>query len=64
MKGVDEDKTREVYKACLNLIPHKKFTFAKIWLLAAQYEIREKNLTAARKLLVIIAFLLVLESYY
>ncbi|KAG8182521.1 hypothetical protein JTE90_002059 [Oedothorax gibbosus] len=51
VKGVEEDKTREVYKACLNLIPHKTFTFAKIWLLAAQYEIREKNLTGARKLL-------------
>ncbi|XP_035226958.1 crooked neck-like protein 1, partial [Stegodyphus dumicola] len=51
VKGVEEDRTREVYQACLKLIPHKVFTFAKIWLLAAQYEIREKNLTAARKLL-------------
>ncbi|GFR13846.1 crooked neck-like protein 1 [Trichonephila clavata] len=51
VKGVEEDKTREVYQACLKLIPHKTFTFAKIWLLAAQYEIRQKNLTGARKLL-------------
>ncbi|GFT23485.1 crooked neck-like protein 1 [Nephila pilipes] len=51
VKGVEEDRTREVYQACLKLIPHKTFTFAKIWLLAAQYEIRQKNLTGARKLL-------------
>lgn len=52
VKGTAEHRTREVYQACLKLIPHKTFTFAKIWLLAAQYEIREKNLTGARKLLV------------
>ncbi|XP_022252873.1 crooked neck-like protein 1 isoform X2 [Limulus polyphemus] len=47
----DMDQTRQVYQACIQLIPHKVFTFAKIWLLAAQFEIRQKNLTAARKLL-------------
>nr|XP_042906923.1 crooked neck-like protein 1 isoform X1 [Parasteatoda tepidariorum] len=47
----EESRTREVYQACLKLIPHKTFTFAKIWLLAAHYEIRQKNLMAARKLL-------------
>ncbi|XP_057304326.1 crooked neck-like protein 1 [Hydractinia symbiolongicarpus] len=44
----DEDRTRQVYKACLEVIPHKKFTFAKIWLFYAQFEIRRKNLKAAR----------------
>lgn len=44
----DEDRTRQVYKACLEVIPHKKFTFAKIWLFYAQFEIRKKNLKAAR----------------
>lgn len=48
----DMDKTRDVYATCIRLIPHKKFTFAKIWLLAAKFEIRQKNLTAARKTLV------------
>ncbi|KAI3859669.1 hypothetical protein MKX03_031183 [Papaver bracteatum] len=47
----DMDRTREVYRECLKLIPHKKFSFAKIWLMGAQFEIRQKNLTAARKLL-------------
>lgn len=36
---------------CLKLIPHEKFSFAKIWLLAAQFEIRQLNLKAARQVL-------------
>ena len=39
------------YSACLKLIPHNKFSFAKIWLLAAQFEIRQLNLTGARQIL-------------
>jgi hypothetical protein len=38
-------------RECLKLIPHKKFSFAKIWILAAQYEIRQKDLKAARRIL-------------
>ncbi|NXW55753.1 CRNL1 protein, partial [Eurystomus gularis] len=41
----------QVYQACIELIPHKKFTFAKIWLLYAQFEIRQKNLPLARRAL-------------
>uniref|UniRef100_A0A665UMZ9 Pre-mRNA-splicing factor Syf1/CRNKL1-like C-terminal HAT-repeats domain-containing protein n=1 Tax=Echeneis naucrates TaxID=173247 RepID=A0A665UMZ9_ECHNA len=48
----DPERTRQVYQACLDLIPHKKFTFAKIWLLYAQFEIRQKNLQGARKVMV------------
>ncbi|KFQ02303.1 Crooked neck-like 1, partial [Haliaeetus albicilla] len=44
-------RTRQVYQACIELIPHKKFTFAKIWLLYAQFEIRQKNLPLARRAL-------------
>ncbi|NXP10350.1 CRNL1 protein, partial [Thinocorus orbignyianus] len=44
-------RTRQVYRACIELIPHKKFTFAKIWLLYAQFEIRQKNLPLARRAL-------------
>ncbi|KAK1275573.1 hypothetical protein QJS04_geneDACA011107 [Acorus gramineus] len=47
----DMERTREVYRECLKLIPHKKFSFAKMWLLAAQFEIRQKNLKAARQIL-------------
>ena len=52
LKAQDMEKTREVYAMCLKLIPHKKFTFAKMWLLFAKFEIRQKNLTGARKILV------------
>lgn len=45
----DPERTRQVYQACLDLIPHKKFTFAKMWLLYAQFEIRQKNLPFARR---------------
>ena len=38
-------------RECLNLIPHAKFSFAKIWLLAAQFEIRQLNLNGARQIL-------------
>ena len=50
-EGQDVERTRQIYNTCLGLIPHKKFTFAKMWLLAAQFEIRQGELTAARKLL-------------
>jgi crooked neck len=46
----DMDRTREVYKACLKLIPHQYFTFAKVWIMAAQFEIRQHRLDAARKI--------------
>ncbi|XP_044598097.1 protein crooked neck [Cotesia glomerata] len=47
----DLDRCRNVYKVCLQLIPHKIFTFAKIWLMYAKFEIRQKNLDVARKFL-------------
>lgn len=40
-----------LFRACLELVPHKKFSFAKIWLLAAQFEIRQLNLKGARQIL-------------
>lgn len=47
----DMERTRDVYRECLKLIPHDKFSFAKIWLLAAQFEIRQLNLKGARHIL-------------
>ncbi|KAK0587572.1 hypothetical protein LWI29_025053 [Acer saccharum] len=38
-------------RECLKLIPHKKFSFSKIWLLAAKFEIRQLNLNGARQIL-------------
>lgn len=45
----DIERTRQIYKTCLELIPHKIFTFSKMWLYYAQFEIRQKNLQVARK---------------
>ncbi|KII66200.1 Crooked neck-like protein 1 [Thelohanellus kitauei] len=44
-------RVREIFKACLNVIPHKNFSFSKIWILFAQFEIRQGDITAARKIL-------------
>ena len=30
LEAEDADRTRQVYKACLNLIPHRIFTFSKV----------------------------------
>ncbi|KAL7753464.1 NineTeen Complex (NTC) component [Sorochytrium milnesiophthora] len=45
----DVERTRQVYRQCLDLIPHRSFTFAKIWLLYARFEVRQMNLAQARK---------------
>ena len=47
----DSDSARDIYNGCIKLIPHKTFTFAKIWLLKAQFEVRQMQLTTARKTL-------------
>jgi crooked neck len=51
MESKDISRARQIYQECLKLIPHKKFTFAKIWLLKAHFEIRQQQLSAARKTL-------------
>ncbi|KAG9245030.1 hypothetical protein BJ878DRAFT_503412 [Calycina marina] len=47
----DMKRAEQIYSECLKLIPHKKFTFAKIWLMKAQFQVRQMELTAARKTL-------------
>lgn len=47
----DMDRTRQVYRACLDIIPHREFTFAKVWIMYAHFEVRQKDLTATRKAL-------------
>ncbi|XP_055855668.1 protein crooked neck [Episyrphus balteatus] len=51
LEADDETRTRQIYRTCLELIPHKIFTFSKVWLLYAQFEIRCKQLQQARKTL-------------
>ena len=47
----DMERARQVYRACLEIIPHRQFTFAKVWLMYARFEVRQKDITAARKAL-------------
>jgi len=51
MEAKDISRAREIYNVCLRLIPHKKFTFAQIWILKAHFEIRQDGLATARKTL-------------
>ena len=51
MEAKNVDRARQIYDTCLGLIPHKKFSFAKVWLHKAYFEIRQGQLTAARKAL-------------
>ena len=47
----DVDRARQVYFACLKVVPHTVFTFARLWLMYAKFEICQKDLTASRKAL-------------
>ena len=47
----DVDRTRQVYRACLDIVPHRQFTFAKVWVMYAQFEVRQKDIAAARQAL-------------
>jgi len=44
----DEERTRAVYREALKAVPHGSFTFSKLWVLAASFEVRRKDLKAAR----------------
>ncbi|KAI5480437.1 pre-mRNA-splicing factor CLF1 [Pseudohyphozyma bogoriensis] len=47
----DFTRAREIYKAAIKLVPHKQFTFAKLWTQFAEFEIRRGDLDAARKIM-------------
>ncbi|KAK4688479.1 crooked neck, partial [Tremellales sp. Uapishka_1] len=47
----DYGRARDVYKAAIKLVPHREFTFAKLWLAYAYFEVRRLDVTAARKVL-------------
>ncbi|KAG0143201.1 hypothetical protein CROQUDRAFT_109388 [Cronartium quercuum f. sp. fusiforme G11] len=47
----DLERVRQVYEACLKLIPHKRFTFSKVWDMYAHFELRQLNLDKARKIM-------------
>jgi tetratricopeptide (TPR) repeat protein len=45
----DCERVKEIYRKALEIIPHEKFTFSKLWILYAHFYIRMKNLEQARK---------------
>lgn len=46
------DKCDELFKKCLNtIIPHHKFTFSDIWIMYAEFSIRQNDMSKARKIL-------------
>ncbi|PIA14610.1 TPR-like protein [Coemansia reversa NRRL 1564] len=47
----DIERARQVYIACVDLVPHKLFTFAKLWLQYAWFEIRQQDVSSARRAL-------------
>ncbi|TPX67511.1 hypothetical protein SpCBS45565_g03728 [Spizellomyces sp. 'palustris'] len=51
MVAKDYDRTKDVYQQCIKIVPHKNFTFAKVWLQYAHFLIRRLDLTAARRTL-------------
>jgi len=44
----DIARARDVYKECVRLVPHKSFSFSKLWILFANFEVRQQDLQAAR----------------
>jgi crooked neck len=44
----DPERARKVYDAAIQIVPHKVFSFAKLWQLYAEFEIRQLDLDKAR----------------
>ncbi|XP_049849440.1 crooked neck-like protein 1 [Schistocerca gregaria] len=51
LEAKDIERARQVYKTCLNLIPHRQFSFSKIWIMFAHFELRQNDLEATRKIM-------------
>ncbi|KAF9070804.1 hypothetical protein BDP27DRAFT_1382629 [Rhodocollybia butyracea] len=48
---LDYDRARQIYQTAITLVPHKVFTFSKLWIMFAKLEIRHLDLPATRKIL-------------
>lgn len=44
-------RARQIYETAIRVVPHKQFTFAKLWISFARFEVRQLQLAAARKIL-------------
>ena len=47
----DYGRALDIYKLAISNVPHKKFTFAKLWLQFARFHIRRQDLKDARQVL-------------
>jgi crooked neck len=47
----DIDRSRQVLAQCRKILPHSHFTFAKLWVHCAHFEVRQGQVGAARRLL-------------
>ena len=47
----EPEKARQVFYDIISKVPHKKFTFSRLWILYAYFEIRQGNLRTARTIL-------------
>jgi crooked neck len=47
----DPDRARAVWNACVQLLRAKSLSFCKVWVFFAQFEVRQGQVAAARKLL-------------
>lgn len=45
----DMDRASQIYQECLRVVPHKHFTFAKLWTAKAKLHLRRRETQAARK---------------
>jgi len=44
------ERAKNIYQKAIEIIPHEKFTFSKLWIQYAQFLIRQKDLDSARKI--------------
>lgn len=51
LEAKDIERARAVYRACLDLLTKQPFSFAKIWILFSEFEVRQMNLDGARLIL-------------
>ena len=49
LQARDPARAGQVYAEALKLVPHKSFTFGKLWTLKAQFHLRQGDLAQARK---------------
>ncbi|KAM9904526.1 hypothetical protein OXX59_002694 [Metschnikowia pulcherrima] len=47
----DIPRAREVWNQSLQTVPHEQFTFAKLWTMFAEFELRNDGISSARKIL-------------